>query len=438
MSKVKISGINNTFSKIEDRTIKELGFTTLYIDLNSCFATTEQQARPKLRNKPVAIVNRLVEHSTIIAASIEAKALGIKVGMSIDEAKSICPKIIFAETEPSKYIFVHQKLKNILKDYSPKVIMKSIDEGLIDLSESSAEVRSRTAKALAEEIKNRLKTEVGNYMKCNIGFSYNRFLAKLAGELHKPDGLDCITRDNIREVFSHIKLTDLPGINKKSEKRLKVYGIDTPLKFLDAKEETLRIQVFQSIEGSKWFWRLRGMEVDERDDITKSIGRQFVLPPNHTINETKIRLAHLAEDVGFRLRSQDLYARGIYVWITFNLSENHFTLHKNILRKEVFNTDGEIIEFAQNLFDGIIKESKSDNPRIIGVSLYKLTSENNNQLSFDHEKQEKAEKIAAVVDKINARFGSRTVHSAYTLKTNDMHTKIPFGSTRYLDKNIGQ
>ena len=439
MSKVKVEGLGDTFAPLGNQTISELGFTILYVDLNSCFATTEQQARPKLRGKPVGIVNRIAEHSTLIAASIEAKALGIKVGMRVEEAKSLAPNIIFAETEPSKYVYVHNKLKDILKSYSPNVVMKSIDEGLVDLSEAGKDVRSKTPRELALEIKKRLKDEVGNYMKCNVGFSYNRFLAKLAGELHKPDGMDCITHNNIREVFSHLKLTDLPGINKKVEKRLKTYSINTPLELLDAEEEPLRVQVMGSIEGTKWYFRLRGTEVDERDESTKTIGRQFVLPPNPKIDDVKMRLAHLAEDVGYRLRSQKLYARGIYVWATFNMSERSFYMHKNILKDETFSTDSDIIEYSKNLFNEILKEAKSDNPRIIGVTLYKLEDTETKQLSFSHQKQEKDRKVADVVDEINQRFGSRTVHSAYTLKTNeDMHTKIPFGSTRYLDKNIGK
>ena len=439
MSKVKVEGLGDTFDSIGDKTISELGFTILYVDLNSCFATTEQQARPKLRGKPVGIVNRIAEHSTLIAASIEAKALGIKVGMRVEEAKAIVPNIIFAETEPSKYIYVHNKLKDILKSYSPNVVMKSIDEGLVDLSEAGKDVRNKTPRELALEIKEHLKDEVGCYMKCNVGFSYNRFLAKLAGELHKPDGMDCITHDNIREVFSHLKLTDLPGINKKVEKRLKTYSINTPLELLDAEEETLRVQVMGSIEGTKWYFRLRGTEVDERDESTKTIGRQFVLPPNPKIDDVKMRLAHLAEDVGYRLRSQKLYARGIYVFATFNMSERSFYIHKNILKNETFSTDSDIIEYSKNLFNEILKEAKSDNPRIIGVTLYKLDDTETKQLSFGHEKQEKSKEVAKVIDEINQRFGSRTVHSAYTLKTNeDMHTKIPFGSTRYLDKNIGK
>jgi len=438
MSRVKVEGIKSTIKDLENISIRELGFTVMYVDLNSCFATTEQQARPKLRNKPVAIVNRVAKHSTIIAASIEAKALGIKVGMRIEEAKSLCPKIIFAETEPSKYVYVHNKLKSILASYSPSILMKSIDEGLVDLSYASAEIRNMTPVELGNEIKERLRKEVGSYMKCNVGFSYNRFLAKLAGELNKPDGLDCITKDNIREVFSHLKLTDLPGINVRMQKRLKTFGINTPLEFLDAKESALRVLIFNSVEGTKWYYRLRGVETDIREESTKTVGRQFVLPPNSKIEDTKMRLAHLCEDVGFRLRKQGLFARGIYVFTSFSMAEGGGSIHKNMLLKTTFNTNAEIVELAEELFEQIIKESHNKTPRLISVTLYKLVDSESKQLSFEHEKIEKNQKVAKVIDEINDRFGSRTIHSAYTLKSNDMHTKVPFGSTRYLDKNIGK
>ena len=440
MSKVEVKNLGDTLQPLKNKTIRELGFTTLYIDLNSCFASIEQQARPRLREKPVAIVNRLAKNSAIIAASIEAKKLGIKVGMRTEEAKALVKNIIFAETEPSKYIYVHKKLQSILSHYSPNVEMKSIDEGLIDLSTADKNTRDKTPRELAEEIKSRLKSEVGCYIKCSIGFSYNRFLAKLAGELHKPNGMDAITKENIREVFSLLKLTDLPGINTRTCLRLKTYGITTPLELLDAKEATLRVLIMNSIEGTKWYFRLRGVEVDEREQQTKTIGRQFVLAPNTSIESAKVRLAHLAEDVGFRLRAQNLHARGIQVFVTFGLTEAPETVQKKFLKKTTFNANSEIVEYAKELFNQIINENKARyiNPRLIGVTLYNLEQEETKQLDFEHKKSEKAQKISETIDQINQRFGARTIHSAYTLKTNDMHTKIPFGSTRYLDKNIGK
>src|SRR5436305_187508 len=103
----------------------------IFCDLNSAFAMAEQQAHPSLRGRPVGITNRLSKHCCVIAASYEAKALGIKVGYRLDEAKQLCPDIIMLETDPPKYHHMYQVLARIMKTYSPNVHMKSIDEGII-------------------------------------------------------------------------------------------------------------------------------------------------------------------------------------------------------------------------------------------------------------------------------------------------------------------
>ncbi|HBO64660.1 TPA: DNA polymerase IV, partial [Candidatus Saccharibacteria bacterium] len=168
----------------------------MHVDLNSCFATVEQQARPLLRGKPVAIVNRRTEHTAIVTASYEAKAKGVKVGMKLRDAKILCPGIVALESDPSKYRYVYHKLLNIMRDYSAHVTMKSIDEGVIDFHETSSDIAARSLVDIGYEIKQRLKDEIGVWMRCNIGISTNRFLAKTAAGLHKPDGLDVITHEN--------------------------------------------------------------------------------------------------------------------------------------------------------------------------------------------------------------------------------------------------
>src|SRR3984957_20667341 len=140
----------------------------MHIDLNSCFATVEQQARPMLRGKPVGVTNRISKYCCVIAASYEAKAVGVKVGMRLDEALAIEPRLVMVESDPPKYHLAYQKLVNIMYSYSPKVTMKSIDEGVIDFHG----MKAMGPKALQEfglEIKQRLKDEVGCWMRCNIG-----------------------------------------------------------------------------------------------------------------------------------------------------------------------------------------------------------------------------------------------------------------------------
>lgn len=401
----------------------------IYVDLNSCFATIEQQSRPMLRGRPVAITNRITPNACIIAASYEAKAKGIKVGMRRREAEAICKDIIFAETEPSKYIFVHEKLRRIMQDYSADVVMKSIDEGVINLAAAPPHVKTRNRVDIGREIKQRLLSEIGDYMRCNVGISSNRFLAKVAAELHKPDGLDEITPENQRVIFATLKLTDLPGINVRMEHRLNAVSIFTPLQLLDADELTLTKLVCKSIDGAKWYKRLRGIEVDDYLSDIKSVGRQYVMESkNLTREETVARILHLSEDVGYRLRSKHLYARGIYVWV-YGYDDIYY--HKSILLKRAIVTDRDICRHASLLFSQLPSPT-----RIIGVTLYKLQRRPNAQMTFDQNQTERAENLCAAIDKINYRFGARKIHSTASHGTEQIKTKIPFGSTRYLDHSL--
>jgi DNA polymerase-4 len=246
----------------------------MHVDLNSAFATIEQQSRPLLRGKPVAIVNRRTEHTSIVTASYEAKAFGIKVGMKFAEAARLVPGLIAIESDPIKYRYVYRKLMAILNDYSPHVVMKSIDEGVMDFHNLASPL---SLIEVGHDIKRRLKEEIGVAMRCNVGIGTNRFLAKTAAGLHKPDGMDLIDASNLRRVYETLKLTDLTGIADRMKSRLNAVGIFTPLQFLDADETTLQKIVFKSINGRQWHQRLRGYEVDDRPSETKTVGRQYVL-----------------------------------------------------------------------------------------------------------------------------------------------------------------
>src|SRR3954463_1092302 len=115
----------------------------LHIDLNSCFATVEQQARPLLRGRPVGVTNRLTKNACVVAASHEAKAYGVKVGMTFSQAKLLAPDLIMIENDPPKYHYVYKKLIRIMKSYSPNIGMKSIDEGIIDFHGTRANINRR-------------------------------------------------------------------------------------------------------------------------------------------------------------------------------------------------------------------------------------------------------------------------------------------------------
>jgi DNA polymerase-4 len=153
-------------------------------------------------------------------------------------------------------------------------------------------------------------------MKCNIGIAPNRFLAKTAAGLHKPDGLDVITHKNLRRTLSAMELTDLTGIAERNQARLNSAGILTPLQFLDAPSDVLVSKVFRSVCGEDWHKRLRGWEVDDIEYDTKTVGRQFVMDEWQPSEETLLsRLSHLCETTAMKLRYRKLAARGIYVYL---------------------------------------------------------------------------------------------------------------------------
>lgn len=399
----------------------------MHVDLNSCFASIEQQARPLLRGHPVAIVNRRTEHTAIVTASYEAKVHGVKVGMRFKEAAKLAPGLVMLESDPAKYRFVYHKLMDIMKSYSSEVVMKSIDEGVIDFHGATAVMRERQLEDIGQEIKQRLKDEVGRAMRCNVGIGPNRFLAKTAAGLHKPDGLDVIDHANLRATLATLKLTDLTGIAGRNEKRLNKVGIYTPLEFIDASAETLRSMVFKSICGDQWHQRLRGYEVDDVEHDIKTVGRQYVLE-SHDLSRSEIiqRLHHLCESVGSRLRSQGKAARGVLVYVK-TYDQGYW--HSRSLCQLPFFSDRAIYTQASLLFSkvppGAIRE--------IGISCYHLVHDQGDQLTLFGDELAREQHITTAIDAINQRFGERTIHAADTLGTGFyVKQKVPFGSTRYL------
>lgn len=413
----------------------------MHIDLNSCFATVEQQARPMLRGRPVAILNRRTEHTMIVTASYEAKKQGVELGMKLKEAKKICPDIIGLESDPPKYRFVYHKLLAIMRDYSAHVSMKSIDEGVIDFHHATAAMKARGLELIGQEIKQRLISEIGEAMRCNVGIATNRFLAKTAAGLHKPDGLDVITHENLRTVMGELELTDLTGIARRTEARLHKVGIYTPLELLDAQPRILHDMVFKSICGEQWYQRMRGWEVDDVDHDLKTAGRQYVLE-SRDLPYTKIlqRLHHLCEATGYKIRSQNKVARGVLVWVTtygdtpmrspggWEERRGSRYWHSRRMATMPFFSDQAIYAQAEALF-----RHAPTNIRAIGVSVYEISDDIDPQLSLFGDELARERSISSAVDDINERFGSRVIHSADTLGTGEfVKQKIPFGSTRYL------
>lgn len=400
----------------------------MHIDLNSAFATIEQQARPSLRGRPVGVTNRISYNCCVIAASYEAKRMGIKVGMGYQEAKTIAPNLVMLESDPPKYTHVYMKLAAIMKSYSPNIKMKSIDEGVIDFHGTRVNINKRSLEDIGMEIKQRMKADVGQWMTINIGIGPNYFLAKQAASLHKPDGLDIISHKNLRQVYGSLKLTDLTGIAKHYEARLNAAGIFTPLEFLDAHSEVLRRQVFHSVIGDDWYQRLRGYEVDDEATNFTQVGRQFVLD-QRTSDEKIIlpRFHYLCETVGKKMRFTGVDARGILVWLVLDGGEYWYARK---MHKSSFYTDQEVYARALYLFN----QRPRAKVATIGITCYKLSPTNRAQASL-FEEENKKEWLTEAVDEINHRYDLFMVHSLHTLEGKHIvRQKIPaFGGNRYFE-----
>ncbi len=399
----------------------------MHIDLNSAFASAEQQAWPALRDRPMGVTNRLSKECCVIAASYEAKALGIKVGVRRSEAMALCPDFIMLETDPSKYTHMYRALLKIMKSYSPDIKMKSIDEGVVDFHNTRS-VNSRSLVDIGMEIKQRMRDEVGNYMRVNIGIGPNRFLAKTAAGLHKPDGLDVISHKNLLDVYGAMELQDLSGIADAFGSRLRAHGIRTPIEFLQAEENVLRRQVFKSINGLHWHQRLRGHEVDVYDTKLGMVGRQWVVK-NPSNDDAYLRscLHFLAETTGMKLRYRNVEARGVCVWVAFNTGGGWSDKR---MYRTTFYTNQDIWEHVTQLFD---KRPQHMIVRTMGLYLYELTPSTRSQLSmFDDIR--KAGYLTKAMDEINDFYGSFTIFSADTLEgTRHVRQKIPFGGTEYFN-----
>lgn len=396
----------------------------MYVDLNSCFASIEQQANPLLRHKPVAVAAYDTPNGCILAASTEAKQCGIKVGLRVKEGRFLCPNLIVRSPDSDKYRAIHIALRKILDDYTPKVVPKSIDEFALDFSGTPSFQRGLFV--VGQEIKDRIKKEIGDYLTVSIGLGPNRFLAKTASNLHKPDGLDEINTHNYQKIYSHLSLMDLNGINRQNATRLNMVGIYTVPDFFNADISLLR-SAFHSILGYYWFLRLRGWEIDDINWDTKSFGHSYSLPkPFSTQEELAPILSKLVEKVGFRMRHSNFQAKGVHLAILYK--DNQYFHEGKSLDQSIFSSQ-DIYRVAIRL----LRHSPYKSPvRNLAVSCFNLSLRSTLQLDLFCDTLKK-ESLTAAIDDINDRWGNFVITPATMANTKDyVHDRIGFGQIRGL------
>jgi DNA polymerase IV len=406
---------------------------TMHIDLNSCFATIEQQANPFLRGKPVAVAAFTSPGGCILAASIEAKKLGIKTGMRVRDGRLIYPKLVVLPSDPWKYRNVHLKLRQLISDYTNDFSPKSIDEFVLNLKdhialEDSPMTSVSRMKVVAQEIKQRIKSEIGEWLTVSIGIAPNRYLAKIAAGLRKPDGLDEINKENFLNIYSKLKLTDLTGIKKRNAARLNGMGIYSVLDFYEAPIWRLRA-AFHSIMGLYWHTRLSGYEVDNVEFGRRSYGNSVALGRNLSkTTELSPILARLTEKMCSRLRGAGYAASGIHLMLAF---KNGSWWHRGrLLGRSHFDSR----DFYKAAFRLLLEANPSSPVLNIAVSCFGLSRENSLQLNF-FENVGRKQNLTLAVDDINERWGGFTVASARSFGgAKVVMDRIAFGGIKELEE----
>ena len=330
----------------------------------------------------------------IVAPSIEAKRFGIKTGMRVKEGKLLCPELVVLPPDPPKYRDVHCKLRHLLHSYTDNLTPKSIDEFVLDLAGSPAFKRGMAT--IAHEIKARIKREVGEWLCVSIGMAPNRFLAKTAASLRKPDGLDAIDHTNYEAVYATLKLTDLCGIAKQNAARLGSAGIFTVSDFYHATPWQLR-SAFQSVAGHYWHYRLRGWEIDDVEFARKSFGNSYSLPePLASVEELAPILRKLVEKTGARLRKAGYQAQGVHLGMLYR--DHDYWHHGVKLPRVIFDSRDIYKEIHRLLLSCPYRKPV----RTLAVSCFELRRATAIQLELFDDVEKKARLVDAL-DTINAR-----------------------------------
>lgn len=374
------------------------------LDLNSYFASVEQQLNPELRGKPVAVVPTLADTTSCIAASYEAKAFGIKTGTRVSEAKERCPNIILVVGDHRNYIEYHHKILAAIDLCIPIEEVMSIDEVACRLI--GRELQEENYLKIALKIKKTISNNVGAYLKSSIGIAPNKFLAKIASDMQKPDGLVVIKQSELPQKLHSLKLRDFPGIGAAMEDRLVSAGIYTSEQLCKADVLKLR-KVWGGVVGEYFYKALRGENVSRPETERKSFSHSHVLPPDLRSIEGSYAVAQkLLHKAGVRLRKLDFWCRYLYISLRFIDGSKWYNETKMIECQD----DLSLIAALKTLWNP--PENKM--PLKVSLWLSDLVPGKQHTESFFEDK--KSQKLSKTLDSIQEKFGRSSIYFAGSKK----------------------
>ncbi|MFP4098546.1 MAG: Y-family DNA polymerase [Alphaproteobacteria bacterium] len=397
----------------------------LFFDLNSYFASVEQQERPELRGKPVAVVPMMSDSTCAIAASYEAKAVGIKTGTKIYEAKQKCPDLRCVLARHDVYVDYHHRIFNELENHLHVSKTCSVDEAACLLL--GREREPDNARNLALQIKEGMRKNVGEFIRSSIGIAPNAYLAKMGTEMQKPDGLVILEPNNYQERLFALKLTDLTGINVRMEYRLQQAGIHSIEQFWNLSPKHAR-SVWGSVEGECLWYKLHGYDVPDKETQKSVIGHSRVLDPVLRSPDKAYGIARqLTVKAASRLRRYNLYAGRLSLQVRSTdkrrwVKELSFSpTHDNFI----------FIKFLDEMWRCMLFDLKGCKLLKVAICLSGLSKQEQITLDLFEAQRPKALRNIALtksMDDIKRRFGSDAISVGACPKTiaGYVGTKIAF------------
>lgn len=415
----------------------------LFLDLNSYFASVEQQLQPSLRGRPVIVAPVGSDTTVAIAASIEAKRFGITTGTPVWEAKQKCREVVVTPARHDRYVEFHDRIVAEIWRHVPVTHVCSIDEVACRLLDNEND-RDR-AIALAHRIKAGIRAHVGDYLTCSVGIAPNRLLAKLASDLQKPDGLIVFESAALPDQLYPLKLRDICGIGAKMERRLARDGVNDIRQLCERRPRDAGT-AWGGVNGDRLWYLLHGVDLPDKPTQSRTIGHSHVLSPSKRGAEpARLTARRLALKAASRLRRKGYRARLLVLHARF---EDDKSTWRTSIKLPVTQDSFVVLGHLDALFPRL-RAAGRDRPggfrlRMIGVTLAEIEQVAGDQGSlFAHldpadplARETRGLALSQAMDRINERFGRNAV-SVGPLgggRIDRVGTKIAFGRIPDVDE----
>ncbi len=353
---------------------REAGIKWLFMDLNSFFASVEQQENPRLRDKPVAVIPMNTDYTCVIAASYEAKAYGVKTGVMVKQAKSMCPDLQCVPAHHDTYVAYHHKIIKEVVKHTPINKICSIDELSSRLPPGKCSISA--ASKIARNIREGIWNNVGAYINCSIGCAPNSLLAKIACDMHKPKGLTFLPQETLPESLFSLQLTDITGIGANMEKRLNRLGIASLRDLVQLGPKHTR-KAWGSVLGERMWYLLQGYDLEPATTNTSVIGHSRILDPQmRTPRSAKNILRTLTVKTSHRLRHKGLYTKCVSISLRTTNGIRLMRKVKTPATQDIFSILHYIDLLWRDLMCDIAQNTYHHNTKIkkVSVCLHKLSN----------------------------------------------------------------